>query len=344
MKSKIVFAALLACALVGTCFGGCIAGIFGEETPVLLMATTTSTDDTGLLDYLKPMFEEEFDCRLVWTAVGSGQALEIGKRGDADVLLVHFPASEKKFISDGYGEYRYQVMYNFFTVLGPNDDPVGIEAAGFGSNAVEAFKRIYAAGEEGNCKFISRGDNSGTHTKEQALWKSAGYNYTAQIALPSNSWYVSAGAGMGTCLEMASQMQAYIFTDEGTYFAHMPQEQGGLTGLWEWLVHLFFPNPKLDLKQIVKNDTTNLKNQYGVIVVNSTRSNPTNHTNTNANVSYDLAVKFADWLISDEIQQKIAEYTIGGRQLFTPNADGKEFSQENSEQVLSKIARSKKNL
>ncbi len=303
MKTKMVFAALLVCALLGTCLGGCVESLFGEEKPTLLMATTTSTDDTGLLDYLKPMFEEEFDCRLVWTAVGTGQALEIGKRGDADVLLVHSPASEKTFVSSGYGEFRYQVMYNFFTVLGPNDDPAGIEAAGLGSNAVEAFKLIYAAGEEGNCKFISRGDNSGTHTKEQALWKAAGYtNYIAQVCTPDNEWYVSAGAGMGTCLTMASEMQAYIFTDEGTYFSYMSQ---------------------LDLKQIVKNDTTNLKNQYGVIVVNHTLLNPANHTSTDANVSYDLALKFADWIISPEIQQKIKEHTIGGRELFTPNADGK---------------------
>ncbi|MDD5502880.1 MAG: substrate-binding domain-containing protein [Candidatus Thermoplasmatota archaeon] len=309
MKAKMIFAALLVCALVGTCFGGCIEGIFGDEKPVLLMATTTSTQDTGLLDYLKPLFEQKYNCTLVWTAVGTGQALEIGKRGDADILLVHSPASEKKFVSDGFGGFRYQVMYNYFTILGPSSDPAGIEAAGAASNATKAMKLIYRAGSAGNCKFISRGDNSGTHTKEQALWKAAGYNYTAQIATAANAynkttgtgWYYSAGAGMGTCLTMASEMQSYIFTDEGTYFSYMAN---------------------LDLKQIVKNDTKNLKNQYGVIVVNHTRLNPTNHTSTDANISYNLAVEFADWIVSPEIQEKIKEYTIGGRRLFTPNANG----------------------
>ena len=310
MKFKVVFAALLVCALLGTSFGGCIWGFFGGEKPILLMATTTSTDDTGLLDYLKPMFEEEYNCTLVWTAVGTGQALEIGKRGDADILLVHAPAKEKQFVSDGYGEFRYQVMYNYFTILGPESDPAGITAENAGTNAVDAFKLIYAAGENGTCKFISRGDESGTHAKEKNLWKAAGYDYTAQIDTQENAynketkigWYWSSGAGMGTCLMMASNEQMYVFTDEGTYFSYMSQ---------------------LDLKQIVKNDTTNLKNQYGVIVVNHTLLNPANHTSTDANVSYDLALKFADWIISDEIQDKIKEYTIGGRQLFTPNANGK---------------------
>jgi tungstate transport system substrate-binding protein len=171
----------------------------------MLLATTTSTRDPGLLDELLPSFERESGCSVKTLAVGSGQAMELGERGDADVLLVHSPEAEREFMADGHGASRAAVMHNDFVILGPADDPAGIEQR---ENAPSALARI--AREE--AAFASRGDDSGTHAKELSLWEEAGVD-------PAGSWYVETGQGMGETLTIADQRQAYTVSDRGTYLA-----------------------------------------------------------------------------------------------------------------------------
>lgn len=199
----------------------------------LILATTTSTQDSGLLDYLLPDFEQEFNVKIKVIAVGSGQALQMGKDGNADVLLVHSPAAEEEFMDQNHGVRREDVMYNDFVIVGPESDPAQI---GGMTSAVEAFKAIAASG----APFISRGDDSGTHVKEKGIWKAAGIE-------PQGEWYVSAGQGMGAVLTMADEKQGYTLSDRATYLAMT--QQG------------------LKLKVLVEGDKL-LLNPYGVIAVN----------------------------------------------------------------------------
>lgn len=246
-----------------------------EDT--MILATTTSTQDSGLLDVLIPAFEKKFGTRVKVIAVGTGQALEMGQRGDADVLLVHSRAAEDKFMADGYGSVRKDVMHNQFLLVGPASDPAKIKG---NSDAVGAFKKI--AGTK--AKFISRGDQSGTHKKELELWKKAGVT-------PGGKWYVEAGQGMGDTLMMASEMGAYTLTDEAT-----------------WLTL----EPKLQLQEILKGDKA-LFNPYGVIAVNPEKF---------PNVHRAAARAFVDYITSAEGQTII--YNFGrdkyGRSLFIPDA------------------------
>ena len=202
----------------------------GQE---LLLATTTSTQDSGLLEYLLPMFEKETGVKVNVVAVGSGQALKLGEEGNADVLLVHSPASEDKFMEAGHGVRREDVMYNDFVILGPKSDPAGLKGM---SSAKEAFAKL----AETQSTFISRGDDSGTNAKEKAIWKAAAIE-------PKGDWYVSAGQGMGAVLNMANEQQAYTLSDRATYLAR--SKQG------------------LDLVVLVEGDKA-LFNPYGVIAVN----------------------------------------------------------------------------
>ncbi|HOV47258.1 MAG TPA: extracellular solute-binding protein [Anaerolineae bacterium] len=171
----------------------------------LILATTTSTQDSGLLDYLLPDFKEKTGIEVQVIAVGSGQAMETGKNGDADVLLVHSPAAEETFVADGFGVDRTAVMHNDYVIVGPAADPAGIKGM---TDAVEAFRKIM----ETQSPFISRGDDSGTHAKEKSIWAKVGVT-------PEGKWYVSAGQGMGAVLDMAQEMNAYTLTDRGTYLA-----------------------------------------------------------------------------------------------------------------------------
>lgn len=171
----------------------------------LILATTTSTQDSGLLDYLLPGFKEQTGIEVQVIAVGSGQAMETGKAGDADVLLVHSPAAEKTFVEEGWGVERIPVMHNDYVIVGPSADPAGIKGM---TDAAEAFRKIM----EAQSPFISRGDDSGTHAKEKSIWAKIG-------ATPEGIWYVSAGQSMGTVLEMAQEMDVYTLTDRGTYLA-----------------------------------------------------------------------------------------------------------------------------
>jgi len=198
----------------------------------LTLATTTSTQDSGLLDVLVPMFEKQTGIRVKVIAVGTGQALQLGQRGDADVLLVHDPAAERKFVAEGYGVQRREVMHNDFVLVGPKDDPAAVRGE---KSVAEAFARIARQ----RSTFVSRGDESGTHQKEKQVWKQA------QVE-PQGEWYVRAGAGMGQVLRMADQKRAYVLSDRATFLA---QREG------------------IELEILFQGDPL-LVNRYSVIVVN----------------------------------------------------------------------------
>ena len=241
----------------------------------IVLATTTSTQDSGLLDYLLPRFTAETGIQVKEIAVGTGQALALGARGDADVVLVHAPKSEEAFVAAGDGVDRRHVMYNYFILVGPANDPAGAT----GDNTTAAFQRIAACG----CTFMSRGDGSGTNTKELQLWSAAG------VTLGSAGWYKEAGQGMGATLRIASQLRAYTLSDDGPFYVMKSQ---------------------LQLAVIVENQPP-LLNQYSVILVNSTK---------HPNVRSEDATVFHDWLVSVEVQTLIGLYGVGGYFPFHPNA------------------------
>ncbi|MFH1982051.1 MAG: substrate-binding domain-containing protein [Pseudomonadota bacterium] len=250
------------------------------EGKTLLMATTTSTDNTGLLDVLGPLFTKDTGIALKWVATGTGKALKLGENCDADILMVHAPASEKAFVDAGFGVDRRQVMYNDFVIIGPVSDPAGIE-----SMPVEtALTTVVDKG----AIFVSRGDNSGTDKKEKSLWKAAG------LPLPDKaSWYVQTGQGMLATINVAAERKGYTMTDRGTFIKYEADHQG---------------NPPLVI--LVEGDGT-LLNQYSVIAVNPKRC--TNVQNAEAKV-------FADWITSAPTQKAIGDFKLLGKQLFTPNA------------------------
>ena len=249
----------------------------GDPTK-LIIATTTSTQDSGLLDVILPDFEAEFGADTDVVAVGTGQALQLGEDCNADVVLVHARAREDEFMDAGLGARREDVMYNDFVILGPAADPAGIRGL---TSAADALTAIAAAG----APFISRGDESGTHTKELSLWQGAGIE-------PNGDWYIAAGQGMGAVLNMANEQQAYTLSDRATYLART------LEGL--------------ELEVLVEGDTA-LFNPYGVITVN-----PENCPNVNA----DLGNQFVDWIVGVPTQEKIAAFGQEefGQSLFTPDS------------------------
>jgi tungstate transport system substrate-binding protein len=252
----------------------------------LLLATTTSLDDTGLLDYLKPMFEKQYNVDLLITSQGTGKALELASRGDADVLAVHSPSQEKDFVASGKGMNRRCFAYNYFIIVGPSNDPAGIR----GMDTVAAFKKIYQLGMNNTpgVVFVSRGDSSGTHTKEKDIWKAAGFNYTTQIQ-KSGPWYVEAGKGMGETLQLTNEKQAYTLSDEGTYLAYKGQSS------------------------LVQMNTTGdiLLNVYSVITVYNEKFTPQEIT---------MANNFVDFMISPSTQAAIGVYGVDkyGKPLFIP--------------------------
>jgi tungstate transport system substrate-binding protein len=247
----------------------------------LLMATTTSTDNTGLLDYLAPEFQKATGIELKWTAVGTGKALKLGENCDVDVLMVHAPAAEKKYVEAGFGIERREVMFNDFVIIGPPKDPAGIK----GKSVPEALKTVAAKG----AAFVSRGDNSGTHKKEQALWKDSG------LKIPEKeSWYIQTGQGMLPSINVASQKDGYILTDRGTFIKYADNHGG---------------NPPLVV--VVEGDP-GLRNQYSVMLVNPARCEK---------AQSDLARQFCDWICSAAGQKLVADFKLLGKQLFTPNAE-----------------------
>ncbi|HOU40359.1 MAG TPA: substrate-binding domain-containing protein [Promineifilum sp.] len=256
-----------------------------EEPQVLRLATTTSTADSGLLDAILPDFEAAYNARVDVVAVGTGQAIEIGQAGDADVILVHARAREDAFVEEGSGLARYDVMYNDFIIVGPADDPAGVQGM---TSAAEALAAIAAA----EAPFASRGDDSGTHTKELSLWEAAGVT-------PEGDWYNSLGQGMGETLTFANESEAYTLTDRGTYLS----------------MSSTLPNLAIMVggDSIADNADSALLNPYGVIPVNPDLS---------ANINAELAQQFVDWLISPEVQEQIGQYGVEqfGQPLFYPNA------------------------
>ncbi|HEX9395611.1 MAG TPA: extracellular solute-binding protein [Burkholderiales bacterium] len=244
----------------------------------ITVASTTSTEQSGLFKHLLPVFEKKTGIQVRVVALGTGQALDMGRRGDADVVFVHARPLEEKFVAEGHGVKRFEVMYNDFVLVGPRGDPAKVAG---GKDAVEAFRRI----KEAQAAFVSRGDRSGTHFAELEIWKAAGID----IAKEKGRWYRDTGQGMGPALNSAAGMDAYILADRGTW--------------------LSFKN-RAELGIVVEGDTR-LFNQYGIILVN-----PEKHPGTKK----ELGQAFIDWIIAAEGQQAIADYRIGGEQLFFPNA------------------------
>jgi len=257
-----------------------LAGVAVAQDKVLLMATTTSTEDTGLLNVLAPEFKKASGIELRWTATGTGKALKLGENCDVDVLMVHAPDAEKKFVADGFGLDRREIMYNDFVIIGPAADPAGVKGRGV-KQALEAVAAKKAA-------FVSRGDKSGTHMMELDLWKAAG------LAVPEKeSWYAQAGQGMMATITIAAEKNGYTLADRGTYIKY----ENNLGG-----------NPPL--KILVEGDQT-LLNQYAVIAVNPAKC---------PKAKLDLAKAFSAWIAGAEGQKAIRDFKVMGKPLFTPNA------------------------
>jgi tungstate transport system substrate-binding protein len=269
--ASLVFASLAFSVLA---FSG--SALAQERT--ITVASTTSTEQSGLFGYLLPRFTESTGIGVKVVAVGTGQALDIGRRGDADVVFVHDKVAEEKFLAEGFGVKRFDVMYNDFVVIGPKADPAHIAG---GKDVAEALRKIAAA----KAAFVSRGDRSGTHEAELRLWKVAGVD----LAAVKGDWYREIGQGMGAALNMASSANAYLISDRGTWLAF--RNRGDLAILTEGDRRLF--------------------NQYGVMLVN-----PVKH----AGVKAKDGQAFVDWLISPAGQRTIADYKVGGEQLFFTNA------------------------
>lgn len=242
------------------------------ENKVLRMSTTTSVNDSGLMAYLQPEFEKDTGYTLEITSAGTGAAIEKARMGDADMLLVHSKSAEEEFIGEGFGEERLPFMYNFFVIVGPADDPAGVAGS---ATAAEAFQKIADSGS----LFVSRGDNSGTHNKENAIWKSIELDPTGQ------SWYESVGQGMGQTLTIADEKQAYTLSDKATFLAH----EDSLA------MHL--------------EETDDMKNTYSTIVVTAARFADSNVAGAQA---------FVDWIKTDKARNMIAEFGVAeyGEPLF----------------------------
>ena len=264
-------------SLVAVLLSLALAGA-AQAQKFITVASTTSTEQSGLFKHLLPVFEKKTGIQVRVVALGTGQALDMGRRGDADVVFVHAKELEEKFVADGFGLQRYEVMYNDFVLVGPKSDPAKIAGT---KDIVAALQKIKAAA----APFASRGDKSGTHFAELQLWKAAGVD----LERDKGPWYRETGSGMGPTLNTASGMNAYALTDRGTW--------------------LSFKN-RGDLVISVEGDQR-LFNQYGVMLVNPIR---------HPHVKKDMGQAFVDWLVSAEGQKAIADYRIGGEQLFFPNA------------------------
>ncbi len=272
--NKVLIAAFTALA----CLVGSLAS---ADERVITVASTTSTEQSGLFGHLLPVFEKDSGIKVRVVALGTGQALDMARRGDADVAFVHDKLAEEKFVAEGYGVERKEVMYNDFVLIGPKADPAKVA----GNDIMLGLRRIATMDATSRPPFVSRGDKSGTHAAELRYWRAAGVD----LDRAKGPWYRDTGSGMGPSLNMASSMNAYILADRGTW--------------------LSFKN-RGDLAILVEGDSR-LFNQYGVILVN-----PAKHSHVKA----ADAQRFIDWLLSSAGQKAIADYKIGGEQLFFPNA------------------------
>jgi tungstate transport system substrate-binding protein len=286
LKHKIIgiLAVLLLVSGSMAAMAGCSSSSAAPRPPQqrLKVATTTSLYDTGLWGYLEPMFEEKYDLELDVMYAGTGKALEYGRRGDVHVITVHSKTRELEFIAENYGVERVPFAYNYFLVVGPEADPAGIK----GYTPEKAFEKLM---DTGSASFVSRGDDSGTHSKEKAIWAAAGYDYEAVRS--AGSWYIEAGTGMGATLMMASEKQAYTLTDMGTYLSY---------------------KGKLELVPIVDKGGI-LLNVYSAIAVSP---------DIVGEVNLERANNLITFLTSPDVQELIGNYGTKeyGMQLFTPCA------------------------
>jgi len=286
-KILILIILLAIAAIIGIVYDSYL----NTQKPVIVLATTTSTYDSGLLDYLMPQFQSKYGISVHIISVGTGQAIAIAKNGSADLVLVHSKKYELDFVNSTYGIHRVGVMYNDFIIIGPTSDPARINGL---TNATEAFRRIAEAGDAGNAQFISRADKSGTNTFELGVWSKLGMT-------PSNktqTWYLEAGASMGTVLRMTNEKKAYTLSDRATWISYRSQ----LT----------------NLAILVQNEKT-LLNPYAVILVNPDKWPQRN---------YKGALTLAKFMISEEGQTLIANFKKEGETLFTPIA--RNFAKANS--------------
>jgi tungstate transport system substrate-binding protein len=287
MKKKllsfaIISAMILSMALVFASCGSSDDSSENESKGTIILATTTSTKDSGLLDEILPVFEKEEGYKVDVVSVGSGEAMKMGENGEADVLLVHSPAAEEEYVKGGHADEdgRHDVMYNDFVIVGPEADPAKVSSTS--EDAVASFKSISSSEQT----FVSRADDSGTHKKELSIWEKAGIK-------PSGDWYIEAAAGMGDVITMTNEKEGYTLSDRAT-----------------WLN----VGKDTDLKILCEKDPSGmLNNQYGVICVNPDKNDKINH---------DGAKAFQKWILSEDTQKLIGEYGVEeyGEQLFVPNA------------------------
>lgn len=253
----------------------------------VVVSTTTSLYDTGLLDTIEDRFEAKHSIDLYFISVGTGQAIQHAERGDVDVLLVHDPLRELQFLESGYGVCRKIIAYNFFTIVGPEEDPAGIE----GLYPLEAMSKIAVAGRKGEVTWVSRGDDSGTHAKEKKLWSEAGYDWEV---IREEAWYIESGTGMGKTLQIANELEAYTLADAGTYLKYF--------------------NDNLIALKVLVNQGEELLNAYSVIAVNLEKR---------PNINFEGAITFIKFLISEEGQEIIGNYgkETYGQNLFYPTVN-----------------------
>jgi len=254
LSLAVIIILCMALSMLAACDSG---GTSGSVNPVIRLSTTTSVNDSGLLSFLQPEFENDTEFRLEITSAGSGAAIEKGRTGDADCLLVHSPAAERDFVGEGFGEERVSFMHNFFVIVGPADDPAGVSSS---AGASDAFKKI---AEDPDAIFVSRGDESGTHAAEMRIWG------ITELDPEGEPWYMSTGQGMGASLTVANEMGAYILTDKSTYLAH--ESSGSLVILLE------------------KSDE--MKNIYSIIAISPERWENTNIDGSNAFIDWMTSEK-----------------------------------------------------
>lgn len=288
--------------MVVLCVAGLTTATAFSDDKVLKMSTTTSTQSSGLLDILLPEFTKQTGIEVKVIAKGTGAAIRDGIDGNVDLIFVHAKGREEQFVADGFGTKRYPVMHNDFVLLGPADDPAGIKGM---SDAGKALETIAAA----KATFVSRGDDSGTHTKEQFLWRQSGVTLDEKtqaivkngktkeisymVPADSSAWYLSIGQGMGKALTFTEEKQGYTMSDRGTYIKYR-----------------YGKTPALDL-EVLTEGGADLANPYGIIPIN-----PAKHPH----VKNDLAMEFVEWIISPEGQKMINDYRLEGKQLFFGDA------------------------
>jgi tungstate transport system substrate-binding protein len=302
MKRLTLLVAVIVVLALGSVLAFGYIDLRQRNEPKLKVATTTSLYDTGLLDFIGSYYENKYDTKLLFNPVGTGQAIAYARMGEADVLLVHSPSQELSFMKDNFGVCRKIIAYNFFAIIGPPGDPDNIT----GLTPLNALKKIVESGRAGKASWVSRGDNSGTYTKENSLWTKDNFNISQ---LRTENWYTEAGAGMGQTLLIANQRRAYTLTDMGTYLKYVTQNA-------------------IDLA-VFDNQGKDLLNVYSVYAVNPAKV---------TGVNFDNAVALIKFLVSDEGQGIIGNFGISqvGQQLFYPAVN---LLKENSDPQMAGMIR-----